>query len=317
MHILYPAIKTNATHQLPVGSGHELYVEECGNPQGIPVLVVHDGPGFGSQESQRRLFDPEHYRIILFDQRGTRHSQPHIELTDNTTEHLIEDIATIRQHLNIERWLICGGGWGACLALCYAQQYPQTVTGLLLHGTLLARRCDIDWLYCKGANQVFPDHWDAFCQSLNETEKNNPLKTYTQRLHKENELTRMSAAKTWSRWYAHCSSLQPRSTITDYFSDPRLALPFSMIATHYLEHDYFLSDNHILKHIDTIKSIPSIIIHGRYDMISPLSAAWALHQACPSSILHIVRDAGHSIQEPNIIDAVISAGQDFARDLEK
>ena len=317
MHILYPAIKTNSSDSLAVAALHHLHVEECGNPQGTPILVIHDGPGFGCQEAQRRLFDPEHYRIILFDQRGTHRSEPHIELTDNTTEHLIEDIAAIRQHLNIDQWLICGGGWGATLALCYAQQYPKTVNGLLLYGTLLARRCDIDWLYRQGANHIFPDHWDTFCETLDKEERKNPLDAYYQRLHREDELTRMAAAKAWSLWYAHCNSLQPHSAVLDYFTEPRMALQFSMLASHYFVHHYFLDDNHILDHMSAIASIPGVIIHGRYDMISPISAAWTLHQAWPASACYIVRDAGHSIKEPGIIDAVVTAGKEFARTLNK
>ena len=202
MQTLYPAIKTYDSHTLAVDSLHTLYIEECGNPNGLPILVLHSGPGTGCESYHRRLFDPEVYRIILFDQRGSGRSTPHAELKDNTTSHLLADIEAIRQHLNIRRWIVWGGAWGSLLALLYAQMHPSRVMGLILHSVFLGRQQDIDWFYKSGANLVFPDYWQDFVQNFPEDQRAEPLKAYYERLCDTNEVTRMATAKAWSLWQA-------------------------------------------------------------------------------------------------------------------
>lgn len=311
MLTLYPSIKYYATHQLKVDSKHTLYIEESGNPQGKPILVLHSGPGAGCESVHKRFFDPEKYRIILFDQRGSGKSSPHASIEDNTTDALINDIEHIRDHLNISKMYLFGSAWGSALALLYAEEYPQHILGLLLNSVFLARKKDIAWFYKNGANAIFPDHWQDFINHIPQEEQNDLLKAYEKRLNGNNELARMSAAKHWSLWQAKCSSLQPHTHIMEHFNDPRFAIGLACIESHYFSNDCFIEDNIILKNIHKIRHLPLFIIHGRYDTICPLTNAWELHQALPSSELIIVRDAGHSIREPGVIDAMILASKNI------
>jgi len=312
MLILFPAIKTYAQHTLETESPHSLYVEESGNPEGIPVLVVHSGPGAGSESYQRRFFDPEKYRIILFDQRGSGKSKPHSELTNNHTAGLLADMEAIRTYLGIERWMLFGGAWGSALSLLYAEKYPEKVTGLILHSIFLARPKDIQWFYQEGASFIFPDYWDDFVQTIPEKERNNVVAAYYQRLNGSDELARMSAVKNWSLWQARCSSLQPHHNVIEHFSDLRFAVGLARVESHYFVNNCFVEPNQILDNIQAIKNIPGYIIHGRYDAVCPLQSAWELHKAWTDSELFIIRDAGHSIQEPGTIDAIILATQKMA-----
>ncbi len=313
MQTLYPSIKTFAKHTLPVDDIHTLYIEESGDPEGIPVLVLHSGPGTGCEAYHRRFFDPETYRIILFDQRGAGRSTPHAELKNNTTQLLVEDIEKIREHLNIHQWLIFGGAWGSALGILYAQAHPKHVLGMILHSLFLGRRKDVEWFYQQGANKIFPDYWEDFVSSFNEKDKQNLIKAYHDRLVGNDELLRMSTAKAWSLWQAHCTALQPHSNLIDHFSDPHFAVGLACIESHYFVNQCFIEDDHILNNIDRIKHIPAYLIHGRYDMVCPLKNAWELQEAWPSSELFIIRDAGHSFREPGIIDAIIYATKKFAR----
>ena len=305
MQTLYPPIKTYAQHTIEVTPPHKLYVEECGNPEGIPVLVNHSGPGAGCETYHRRFFDPEHYRIILFDQRGAGRSTPHAELSNNTTQDLLDDMETIREYLKINRWILFGGAWGAALALLYAQSHPQHVSGLILHRIFLGRKKNIDWFYQYGASKIFPDYWEDFVNPIPENERHDLIGAYYKRLTGKDELARMSAAKNWSLWQARCTSLQPHLNILDHFSDPHFAISLATIEAHYFINNCFIEEGQILNNCNKIRHIPNYIIHGRYDMVCPLETAWELHQQTPASELLIVRDAGHSVREPGIIDALI------------
>lgn len=317
MHTLYPAIKPFACHNLPVTKPHVLYVEETGNPTGVPVIVLHSGPGGGSEAHLRRFFDPQFYRIIIFDQRGCGLSTPHTELANNTTAHLIEDIEAIREALQLERFVLFGGGWGSTLALLYAERYPQQVRALLLHQVYLARQQDIDWFYKRGASLIYPDYWQEFTHLVPTDNQDNIPAYYTQLLQGENELARMSAAKNWALWQARCSSLQPHTNVIDRYSDPHFALCIAQLELHYINNHYFIEENQIIANTHKIRHIPCFIIHGRYDMVCPLAGAWSLNSALISSKLRIIRDAGHSDCEPGIIDALIDASKEILKqDLE-
>lgn len=313
MQPLYPVIKTYAEHRLKVTPPHEIYVEECGNPEGIPVLVVHSGPGAGCEGYHRQFFDPDLYRIILFDQRGAGRSTPHAELSHNTTQDLIDDMETIRDYLNINRWVLFGGAWGSALSLLYAQTYPQNVRGMILHRVFLGRQHNIDWFYQSGASKIFPDYWEEFVSVIPENERENLIKAYSKRLTGRDELARMSAAKHWSLWQARTCSLHPHLHLIDHFSDPHFAIALATIETHFFLNQCFIEDNQIIDNCNKLRHIPNIIVHGRYDMVCPLHTAWELHLACPASELMIIRDAGHSIREPGIIDALILATKKMAK----
>ncbi|KTD50278.1 proline iminopeptidase [Legionella quinlivanii] len=313
MHSLYPPIKPYYVHELPVAHPHVLYVEETGNPEGLPVIVLHPGPGAGGDAYLRRFFDPQIYRIILFDQRGCCRSTPHLELNDNTTQSLMDDIDAIRDYLGLQRFVLSGGGWGSLLALLYAELYPQQICGLLLHRIFLGRQQDIDWFYRQGANLVYPDYWQEFTHLIPETQLDEVPAYYTSRLQGPNELGRMSAAKNWTLWLARCSSLQPHQNLIDQYSDPHFALTLATLETHYINNRYFIEENQVLKNASKLRHIPAYLIHGRYDMVCPLSGALTLHQALPASNLSIVRDAGHSDREAGIIDALICASKEMSR----
>lgn len=309
MRTLYPSIAPYKKHNLPVDDIHTLYLEESGNPEGIPVLFVHGGPGGGTSEQSRRFFNPEKYRIILFDQRGCGRSAPHACLEHNTTAHLLADIETIRAHLDIEQWLLFGGSWGATLALLYAQRHPQQVCGLILRGIFLARQQDLMWLYQQGANAVFPDYWQDFSQAIPADERHDLISAYHKRLNSSNEIERMGAARAWADWETRCSTLLPQEGA----SHNAAALAISRIETHFFINQCFMEENQILDQVHLITHLPTILVHGRYDMICPLNQALSLHQALPQSELHIVRTAGHSAFEEGIIDNLIKATDQFAQ----
>ena len=312
MLILYPDIKPFQTKNLKIDATHTLYYEQCGNPDGIPVLFVHGGPGAGCSKHDRCFFDPAKYHIILFDQRGCGRSTPHAELTDNTTQHLIADIETLRKHLNLDRWLLFGGSWGSTLSLLYAQAYPEQVLGLILRGVFLCRQQDLQWFYQDGASRIFPDYWEDFLAPIPESERGNMVKAYYERLTGSNELAKMGAAKAWSIWEGHCATLRPNHELVDDFSEPHKALAIARIEAHYFINDGFIEEDQILKNVDKLQDIPGIIVHGRYDTICPLANAFRLHRSWHQSELHIIRDAGHSSREPSITDALVRATRDMA-----
>lgn len=313
MLILYPDIKPYREHRLEVDEPHVLYLEESGNKDGIPVLYVHGGPGSGCEAFNRRFFDPEKFRIILYDQRGAGKSTPHAELRGNTTQNLIKDIETIREHLGVDRWMLFGGSWGSTLSLAYAEAYPERVLGMILRGIFLCREQDLRWFYQEGASRIFPDAWEEYLKPIPEDEQNDIVAAFYKRLTGGDELARMGAAKAWSLWEAHCATLRPNHTILDHFSEPHMATSLARIECHYFINNGFLNPNQLIEEADKIADIPGIIVHGRYDMICPLDNAFELNKAWPSSELHIIRDAGHSAMEPGIVDALVRATDDMAK----
>lgn len=314
MHSLYPTIKPYAQHELKVSDTHTLYVEETGNPQGIPVIVLHPGPGSSSGDGYlRRFFDPQHYRIILFDQRGCGHSTPHLEIRDNTTDLLLNDIDRIRAFLDLSEFVLSGGGWGSLLALLYAQKFPQHIKALLVHQVFLGRQKDSDWFFKQGASLVYPDYWQEFISIVPNDMLDSIPQYYANCLQGSNDLLRMSAAKNWALWEARCSSLQPHLHIIDQYSDPHFALALATLASHFNTHHFFIKENQVIDNIHKLRHIPTYIVHGRFDLITPLAGAFELHQAIPASNLRIVRDAGHSDRESGVIDALIYAGKEISK----
>lgn len=318
MLVLYPEIKPYQEHRIETQAPHTLYVEESGNPDGIPVLFVHGGPGGGTSPLHRRFFDPERYRIILFDQRGCGRSTPHGCLEHNTTQALVEDMELIRRTLGVEQWLLFGGSWGSTLSLVYAQTHPERVCGMILRGIFLCREQELDWFYREGGcSRLFPDYWADFVRPVPEARRHDLIGAYAELLASENELQRMAAAKAWSCWEGRCATLRPSPEVVEQFTSPGIALSLALIEVHFFRHKGFLEPDQILRHMERIQDIPAIIVHGRYDMICPLDNAYALHRAWPGSELHIIRDAGHSATEPGIIDALVKATNAFARKLRK
>lgn len=313
---LYPDIKPYARHTLKVDDTHELYIDESGVPHGIPVLFVHAGPGSGCEFDSRCFFNPEKYRIILFDQRGCGRSTPHGETRDNTTQHLVDDMERIREYLEVDTWMLFGGGWGATLSLVYAETHPDRVSGLVLRGTFLGRQRDIDWFYQDGVSRFFPDHYEDFAAPIPQDQRDNFVKAYAKCLDDPNELRRMGAAKAWSRWEADCSTLHPNQRLIKHLSEPHRSLARARIGVHYFSNRCFLEENQVIDNVAAIRDIPGIIVHGRFDMICPLDNAYALHEAWRSSQLFVVREAGHSATEPVLIDALVRATRDMALKLE-
>jgi proline iminopeptidase len=313
MHNLYPAIKPYTQHNIEVGPLHSLYVEETGNPKGLPVIVLHQGPGAGSDPYLRRFFDPQIYRIVSFDQRGCGRSTPHLELRENTTANLLDDINAIKAFLKLDALVLFGGGFGAMLALLYAEAFPDNVKALLIYQIFLGRKRDVDWFYKQGASLVYPDYWQEFTQIVPKNEHKDIPAYYASCLQGTNELARMSAAKNWALWQARCNSLQPHLSVIDQYSDPHFASTLATIETHYITNRYFIEENQVMDGIQKISHIPTYLVHGRYDLITPLAIAWEVHQAIPGSNLRIVRDAGHSDRESGMIYAILYASKDISK----
>ena len=309
---LYPEIKPYTRHMVPVDDVHEIYVDESGTPDGIPVLFLHSGPGSGCEFDSRSFFNPEKYRIILFDQRGAGRSKPHSDITNNTTQALVEDIEHIRKFLQIDKIMLFGGGWGSTLGLIYAEAYPDNVLALVLRGIFLGRNDDINWIYQEGVSKFYPDHWEDYVAPISTGERDDLLGAYARRINGTDELARMGAAKAWSRWEADCSSLHPNPRLVKHLTDPHRAMARCKIGVHYYSNNCFLEDNQILRDAAVLKDIPGIIVHGRYDMLCPVQNAHDLHAAWPISQVFLVREAGHSATEHALIDALIRATRDMA-----
>ena len=316
MHTLYPAIKPYATHRLQVDDIHEIYIEECGTPDGIPVVFVHGGPGVGCSEKDRCFFDPEKYRIILFDQRGCGQSTPYAELKNNTTVDLVSDMERIRQFLKVEQWMLFGGSWGSTLSLVYAQAHPKVVSAMVLRGIFLAREQDYEWLYRKGASRIFPDNWQRFIELIPEEERSDLVEAYHRRLFGDDEVARMNAAKHWSAWEGGALTLKPNQDMMDHFSDAHNALAIARIECHFFKHKCWL-EQPVLARMNMLATIPAVIIHGRYDMLCPLDNATALSERWPEAELQIIREAGHSSHDPGITDALVRATDKFGQVFEK
>ena len=303
--MLYPALEPKETGYLPVGAGHEIYFEVCGNPAGKPALFLHGGPGGGCYADHRRLFDPQRYCIVLFDQRGCGRSRFEDRLRDNTTQHLLRDIEALREKLGISDWhLVLGGSWGATLALTYALTHRERVKALVLRGVFSGRQSEIDWLYRFGASQLFPQQWEAFLGGLNEGERHDPLRFYHQRLMSEDEATRLKAARSWCAWEGSLLTLLPRSAFS---SSDKHVMGLAQIETHYFVHDCFLGESEILRRAPELNGIPGIIIQGRYDVVTPATTAHELQKLWTTSRLEIVPDAGHATNEPGTLRKIIEA----------
>lgn len=317
---LYPEIEPYAVHNLDMerlknGLYHQVYVEECGNPDGIPVVFLHGGPGSGCRPQHRCYFDPDVYRIILFDQRGCGRSIPHGELENNTTEYLISDMETIRQFLDVESWVIFGGSWGATLGLCYAQQYPNNVLAMVLRGIFLGRQQDIDWVYAEGgASKLFPDAWQNLVQHLPQSEQQAPLNAYYQQLTRSNEIHQMAAAQTLQAWESSIVTLRDYEYQHDHTKETG-PLAHSRIQLHFALNECFIAHRAILDNIDAIRHIPTIIIHGRYDIVCPIQQSWELYQAWPEVELNIVAMAGHAAGEPALVHELVSATRKLAKSI--
>ncbi len=313
MRELYPEIEPFEHGMLPVSDLHEIYYEQCGNPEGKPVVFFHGGPGGGGSTEPRRFFDPERYRIILLDQRGCGRSRPHAELRQNTTWDLVADIDKLREHLGIERWQVFGGSWGSTLALAYAQSHPQAVSELVLRGIFLLRRRELLWFYQEGCSRLFPDAWEAFLAPIPEVERGDLISAYYRRLTGEDPAVRLEAARAWSVWEASTSHLMQNPDHIASAAGDDFATAFARIEAHYFVHGGFFShENQLLEGIDRIRHIPAVIVQGRYDVVCPPETAWALHRAWPEARFVMVPDAGHSAFEPGITDALIQATDAFA-----
>lgn len=309
---LYPPIEPYAQHSLQVDQLHTLYIEESGNPQGTPVLFVHGGPGGGCTQSHRQFFNPNQYRIILFDQRGCGKSRPHACLTNNTTAHLIEDIEKIRRHLNIEKWVLFGGSWGSTLSLLYAQSYPERLLALILRGIFLCRKEDVEWFYQQGADRFFPEYWADFIAPIQPEHRHNMINAYYNLLTSDDEVARMRAAEAWSIWEGRTATLKTNQKVVDHFAHPHHALAMARIESHYFKHEAFIENNQILNNADIITSIPTTIIHGRYDMICPINQAFELADRLPNATLIIAGQAGHSASEQEITQALVATTDQYA-----
>jgi proline iminopeptidase len=306
---MFPPLEPFQTHALPVGDGHTLYVEQAGNPQGQPVVFLHGGPGAGCSPKHRQLFDPQHYHIILFDQRGAGRSTPHACLTANTTPHLVADMEQIRQFLGVDRWLVFGGSWGSTLGLAYAVKHPDRVTGLILRGIFLCRPEEITWFYQQGTSWLFPEAWAQYQAPIPINERVDMLTAYHWRLTEGSEPEQLAAATAWSRWEGATSKLIPDVEKIQGFEDPHFALAMARIECHYFVNGAFFPTAHYLldQARQQLARVPMTLVHGRYDVVCPVSNAVALHQACPHSQLNIVPDAGHAFDEPGITTALLNA----------
>lgn len=309
---LFPEIRPFKTEYLPVGEGHRLYIEQSGTAGGIPVVVVHGGPGVGCSEQQRRFFDPERYHIILFDQRGAGQSEPHAETQANTTADLIEDLERIRQHLGIEEWVLFGGSWGSTLSLLYAQQYPQRTSALILRGIFLGRPQEMDWLYGNGAARYFPEEWERFIEPVDGKTGTDLIEAYYRLVHGSNDLARVSSAKAWARWEAITACFRPSQQSLEHMTSTHVALSLARISTHYFRNRCFLEADQILDNTSRLAGIPGYIVHGRYDMICPPDQAWELALRWPDAELDMIREGGHSAAEPAVADALVRATEQLA-----
>jgi proline iminopeptidase len=308
----YPPIEPFDTGYLAVGEGHEMYYEQSGNPQGKPALFVHGGPGGGGDVNSRRFFDPDRYRIVMFDQRGSGRSRPHASLEANTTWHLVADMERLRQHLAIERWLVFGGSWGSTLALAYAETHPKAVSELVLRGIFLLRKLELNWFYQFGASLLFPEQWQKYLAPIPPAERHDLLGAFHRRLLSDDAAVRLEAARAWSIWEGATSSLLPNPKREDQFGSPDFALALARIEAHYfVNRGFFSHENQLLDGVERIRGIPGVIVHGRYDVVCPIDTAFELHRRWPEADFRIVQDAGHSAYEPGITAELIAATDRF------
>ncbi len=306
----YPEIEPYETGYLPVGGVHQIYYEQCGNPNGSPVVFLHGGPGAGASPVHRRFFDPSHYRIVILDQRGAGRSKPLGEITDNTTPHLIGDLERLRAHLGIDRWMVFGGSWGSTLAIAYGEAHADRCRALVLRGIFLCRKSEIDW-FLYGMRAFAPEIWRDFTGYLPAEERNDLLKNYYRRLTDPDPKVHMPAARKWSVYEGTCCTLLPSPETVESFAQDTVALGIARMEAHYFINDIFLPENSLLRQIGKIRHIPTAIVQGRYDLVCPIETADELARAWPEAEYTIVPDAGHSAMEPGIRSALIEATDRF------
>lgn len=313
MRTLYPAIEPYQTGFLPVSERHTLYYEQCGNPEGRPVVILHGGPGGGCSPKMRCFHDPARYRIILFDQRGAGRSTPHADLVDNTTWELVADIERLRKHLGVGQWQVFGGSWGSTLALAYAQAHPASVSELVLRGIFMLRRWELEWFYQSGASRLFPDAWEAYLGEIPLVERGDLISAYHRRLTDADPAVRLAAARAWAVWEASTSFLRQDQVFIDAHRAEAYALAFARIECHYFVNGgFFEVEDQLLRDADRLRDIPGTIVHGRYDVVCPVQNAWDLAKVWPRAQLTICPNSGHSAFEPEIIDALIRATDAWA-----
>lgn len=307
---LYPEIEPHGQGRFPLDEIHTMYWEESGNPAGIPVIFLHGGPGAGSTPAHRRFFDPTYYRIVIYDQRGAGRSTPLGEIRENTTPHLINDLELLRQHLEIDQWLVFGGSWGSTLAIAYGEAHPERCLGFILRGIFLCRKQEIDW-FLYGLRNLFPEAWRVLVAPLSTEERNDILAAYYQRLMSPDAAIHLPAARTWSTYEGSCSTLLPNPATISYFASDTVALGLARMEAHYFSHNIFLPENALLRNVHKLHNIPATIVQGRYDAVCPIVSADDLHQAWPQAEYIIIDDAGHSAWEPGIQSALVRAADQF------
>ena len=317
MRDFYPEIEPYDSGMLDVGDGNSIYWEVSGNPEGKPAVYLHGGPGGGSSPTQRRLFDPEKYRIVLFDQRGCGQSVPHAsaadaDLSTNTTWHLVDDMEKLRGHLGIDRWLVSGGSWGSTLALAYAETHPDRVTELVLRGIFTLRPMELDWFYEGGAAAVFPDLWEEFVAPVPEDERGHMIQAYGKLLNDPDQAVREKAGIAWSTWESSTITLLPQPETVARFTEPSFAVAFARIENHYFRHGGWFEPAQLIRDAHRLAKIPAVIVQGRYDMCTPVFTAWDLHRAWPEAVFQLIPDAGHAFDEPGIREALMDATDLFA-----
>jgi proline iminopeptidase len=317
MRSFYPEIEPYESGMLEVGDGHSIYWEASGNPSGKPAVFLHGGPGGESGPNHRRLFDPEKYRIILLDQRGSGRSLPHAsdagaDLSTNTTWHLVADLERLREHLGIARWLVFGGSWGSALALAYAETHPERVSELVLRGIFTLRASELEWFYEGGAEQVYPDLWEAFLEPVPLAERGNLIAAYSRMLNDPDPAVHGPAAVAWSTWEASTITLLRRPDVIATFAEPRYAIAFARIENHYFVNKGWFDEGQLIRDAGILRDIPGVIVQGRYDTCTPPVTAWDLHKAWPEAEFVMVPDAGHAFDEPGILGALIEATDRFA-----
>jgi proline iminopeptidase len=309
---LFPAIEPYAEHRLQVSDLHEIWVGEYGNPKGKPAVMIHGGPGAGSSATMPRFHDPDAYRIVLFDQRGCGRSTPYAELRENTTWDLVADMERIRTHLGIERWQLLGGSWGSTLALAYAETHPERVAELIVRGIFTLQRSELLWFYQEGASHLQPEAFEAYLAPIPEAERSDLIAAYHKRLTGDDPAVQLEAARAWSIWEGTTISLLPNPERVAAFGDPQYALAFARIESHYFQNrGFFDRDDQLLHNATRLAGIPGVIVHGRYDLCTPISTAWDLHKRWPDADYRPVADAGHAMTEPGIIHELVTATERF------